>query len=54
MHIKEALENILEKNLDKMKENFEAALTEKAVEKLEERKIAIAENYFGTEKKSGE
>lgn len=50
MYIKEALNNILEKKLDLMKENFQAALTEKAVEKLEERKIQIAETYFGQSK----
>jgi hypothetical protein len=47
MHIKEALENILDKKLDEMKQNFQAALTEKAVEKLEEKKINIARTYFG-------
>jgi hypothetical protein len=47
MHIKEALNNIIDKKLDLMKENFQAALTEKAIEKLEERKIQIAETYFG-------
>jgi hypothetical protein len=47
MFIKEALDNILNKDLSLMKENFEAALTEKAVQKLEERKIDIASNYFG-------
>lgn len=45
--IKEALDNILEKKLDEMRENFSAALTEKAVEKLEEKKIEIAQSYFG-------
>ena len=30
-----------------MRQNFSAAITSKAVEKLEERKIQIAENYFG-------
>jgi len=47
MYIKEALENILDKKLDLMKENFQAALTEKAIEKIEDRKIEIAANYFG-------
>lgn len=46
MYIKEALGNIIEKRLDLMKENFGSALTEKALEKLEERKIEIAQNYF--------
>jgi hypothetical protein len=30
-----------------MKENINSALTTKAVEKLEEKKIIIAQNYFG-------
>ena len=47
MTIKNALNNILEGNLDSMRQNFSAALTTKAVEKLEERKIEIAKNYFG-------
>lgn len=46
-HIKEALSNILDKKLDVMKENFNSALTSKAMEKLEEKKIEIAQNYFG-------
>lgn len=50
MHVKEALNNILEKKLDVMKENLESALTEKAMQKLEERKIEIAQNYFSEEK----
>jgi hypothetical protein len=54
MYIKEAIENILEKKLDVMKENFTAALTEKAVQKLEEKKIDIAKNYFGQNKKTEE
>lgn len=47
MYIKEALNNILDKKLVNMRENFNAALTEKAVQKLEEKKIKIAESYFG-------
>lgn len=47
MTIKNALNNILEGNLDEMRQNFSSALTTKAVEKLEERKIEIAKNYFG-------
>jgi len=47
MSIKRALDNILEGNLDEMRQNFSSALTTKAVEKLEERKIEIAKNYFG-------
>jgi len=47
MSIKKALDSILEGNLDDMRQNFSSALTTKAVEKLEERKIEIAKNYFG-------
>lgn len=47
MSIKNALSNILEGNLDAMRQNFSASLTEKAVQKLEEKKIDIAKNYFG-------
>ena len=47
MLIKRALNNILEGNLDEMRQNFSSALTTKAVEKLEERKIDIAKSYFG-------
>jgi hypothetical protein len=44
---KEAIKNIQEKKLNLMKENFNAALAEKAMQKLEEKKIEIAQNYFG-------
>jgi hypothetical protein len=47
MSVKEALNNILENNLDAMRQNFSATLTAKAVERLEEKKIDIAANYFG-------
>lgn len=47
MSIKEAINNILENNLDAMRQNFSSAISTKAVEKLEERKIEIAKNYFG-------
>ena len=47
MYIKEAIQNILDKNLDEMKQNFQAALIEKAVIQLEEKKIQIAQGYFG-------
>ena len=50
MSIKRALDNILEGNLDEMRQNFSSSLTTKAVEKLEERKIDIAKNYFGQTK----
>ena len=47
MSVNKALENILEGRLDEMRTNFSNALATKAVEKLEERKIEIAEAYFG-------
>lgn len=47
MSINKAIENIFEGKLDEMRQNFSAAITSKAVEKLEERKIQIAESYFG-------
>lgn len=47
MHIQEAIKNIAEKKLDEMKQNLNSALAEKAMQKLEERKIEIAQNYFG-------
>ncbi len=50
MYIKEAIQNILDKNLDEMKNNLQAALTEKAIEQLEEKKIKIAQSYFGEER----
>lgn len=45
--IQEGIKNIIEKKLPLMKENFSAALTEKAMQKLEEKKIEIAKTYFG-------
>lgn len=50
MHIQEGIQNIREKKLEQMKENFNAALTMKAMQKLEEKKISIASNYFGKKK----
>jgi hypothetical protein len=51
MSVKQAIDNILENDLDTMRQNFSQALTTKAVEKLEERKVEIAKNYFGQPKK---
>jgi hypothetical protein len=48
--IREALNRILENDLDGMKTAFNTAITERAVDKLEERKIAIASSYFGNKK----
>lgn len=47
MTIQKGIDSILENKLDEMRQNFSSALTTKAVEKLEERKIEIAKNYFG-------
>ena len=47
MSINKSIENIFEGKLDEMLTNFSNALAVKAVEKLEERKIEIAKNYFG-------
>lgn len=52
MSIRQGLRNILENNLDGMKQNFSSAITEKAMHKLEEKKIGIAKNYFAKEKDS--
>lgn len=45
-HINEAIDNILENNLSVMKDNFIAALQEKVITKLEEKKKEIASSYF--------
>jgi hypothetical protein len=50
MSVNKALNNILEGKLDEMRTNFSNALSTKAVEKLEERKMDIAKNYFGQTK----
>lgn len=47
MTVSKAIHYMLENNLDKMREEISTSLTEKAVEKLEERKIEIAQTYFG-------
>ena len=44
--INEAFDNILDNNLNEMKQNLLTVLQEKAMEKLEERKKEIASNYF--------
>lgn len=48
--IKEALEKILEQDLEGMRNAFSAAITERAVDKLEEKKVEIAQSYFGKDK----
>jgi len=51
MSIENAIINILENNLDAMRANFSASLSEKAVQKLDERKKEIGQSYFGFNKK---
>lgn len=50
MSIKDAIHNLMDNKLDAMKENFNSVLTSKAIEKLDEKKIQIAQNYFGQDK----
>lgn len=50
-NIQEGLKNIIQKNLDEMRTNFNAALAQKAVQQLDEKKQEIAQNYFGQKKK---
>ena len=50
MSVNKALDSVLANNLDEMRTHFSNALSTKAVEKLEERKIEIAQNYFGKTK----
>lgn len=45
--IRSGIQNVLEGNLEQMRQNFNQALAQKAVEKLEEKKLEIASNYFG-------
>lgn len=44
--IESALNDMLEKNLESMRENLNVALSQKAAEALEERKKSIAADYF--------
>jgi hypothetical protein len=46
-NIKEALDKIIEKDLSGMRDSFSSALSSKAVQKLEERKVEIGKAYFG-------
>lgn len=48
--INEAIENVMENNLDQMRENFFKSLSQRAAERLEERKLEIASSYFGISK----
>lgn len=46
-NVKNAISSIVDGKLDEMRKNLGSALTEKAVKKLEEKKVAIAKSYFG-------
>lgn len=50
MSIKTAVKYIMEGKLDQMKSELNVALSEKAVQKLEEKKVEIAKSYFGQSK----
>lgn len=45
--VTEGIRNVLDGNLEQMRQNFNQALAQKAVEKIEEKKLEIASNYFG-------
>ena len=47
MSIKNALENMIIGNLDAMRNDVAATLTSKAMERLDEKKLDIANSYFG-------
>ena len=47
MSVEKAIVNILEGNLDEMRQNFSVSLSEKASMKLDEKKVEIGQNYFG-------
>lgn len=46
MSIEKAIKNANEGKLEQMRENFYAALSQKAAEKLQEKKLEIAQSYF--------
>ena len=45
--VKEALDKIMEKDLAGMRDALSSAITTKAVERLEEKKVEIGNSYFG-------
>lgn len=51
MSVEKGIVNILENNLDEMRANFSAALSEKIVMKLDEKKAEMGKAYFGMNKK---
>jgi hypothetical protein len=50
MSVKQAVDNMLNKNLDEMRQNLNDVLVSKALGALEERKQEIAKNYFAQPK----
>jgi hypothetical protein len=46
MTVKKAIDNMLDRNLDEMRQNLNDALVSKAIGALEERKQQIAQNYL--------
>lgn len=49
MGVENIVTDIVEKNLDSMRENINAVLAEKAAQRLEEVKAEIASNLFNKE-----
>jgi hypothetical protein len=47
MSIKNALNHIMNGNLDAMRSELSAEMTSKAMDRLEEKKLDIANSYFG-------
>jgi hypothetical protein len=47
MHIKEAIMNMLDEKYSAMKENFEKVIKQKVAQRLEEKKIVVAQDFFG-------
>jgi hypothetical protein len=47
MSIRQALISLSENKLEEMNKNLREALTKKAAEKLEEKKVEMARKYFG-------
>ena len=51
--IDNAIQDIVNNQLDDMRDKFNATLSAKAVEALDDRKIEIAQNYFGLDRVDG-
>jgi hypothetical protein len=47
MSIKEGIKAASQGKLDDMREAFKAELDKKAAQKIEEKKVELAKNYFG-------